>query len=699
MKRRWAIAAVAAAIYAVLMGVIWGIGTHQAEKETESLLDNAIGDFRSTVGGALDTMLASIARCAVRELRRAEPRPMEDIAALAKRLDIDELNVVSRDGVIVASNDPHSLGAVMAGDPVMAPFMALTNGTLSSVSQPFRPHARNPKVRARYLAVPFPGGEGFVQVGLDERHLAGMLPDIYGYLSNGGRLGRTGFILCANEETGLLVSPPLRHRGKAETLAETGFDEATANPFEIVGTSGFGQTFVQRLYGETCFCRCYLFGGHRFVPALPEREFYDTRTDYMVVCGALLFAILLGFAWFTDRVFRDKDRIQAFYAAEDERRTREMEIAKTIQTAALPGQPPDDPAFRMSSFMAPAREIGGDFYDHFRLDATRVAFGVADVSGKGITAALYMMTAKGLLKNRLLADSDPAAALAAANAELSRNNPANMFLTAWMGVLDTRTGRVDFANAGHNPPLVRRADGSVEWLRAKSGPMLAVLGGVRYEPRSVTLDPGDTLFLYTDGVTEATDAAGALFGETRLAETLRAASDGDPSSVCRLVRAAVAAFAAGAPAADDMTVLAVRRLTPPRHAACAFPATLDGLAGASAFLDRILEGAAPALAAPLHVILDEIVSNVVHHSGATFFEVDASVAGRTDARMSISDDGRPYDPLAHDDPDTSLSAADRPIGGLGILIAKKLADTLAYRRESDRNILTLAKAVPAPEGP
>jgi len=692
VKRRWAIAGISAALYAVLMGVIWAIGTRQAEKSTESLLDYAILDFRATIGGAIDTMLGSVARGAVRALGRAEERSLEEIAALAERLDIDEINVVSREGLILASNDPHCLGVRMAGDPVMSAFMALTNGTTASVSQPFRPHARNPQVRAKYLAVAFPGGDGFVQVGLDERHLAEMLPGILGYIFDAWLLGRTGFFLCADARTDRLISNPARHRDEARTLAETGFDEDAARPYEISGNTGAGRTFRQKLFGETCHCRNYLFGGHRFVPALPEREFYETRTVFVVVFGALLFAVIAAFACFADRVFRDKDRLRAFYAAEDARRNREMEIAKTIQTAALPGKPSDNPVFRLAASMTPAREVGGDFYDQFRFDATHQAFLVADVSGKGITAALYMMTAKALLKNRLLGDRDVAAAVAAANAELCRNNPANMFLTAWVGVLDVQSGRVEFANAGHNPPLVRRADGSVEWLRGKSGPMLAVVDGAPYRARSVTLGAGDTLFLYTDGVTEAMDPAGALFGEGRLEETLRAAPDGDPASVCRLVRAAVAAFSAGAPAADDLTVLAIQQRQIPRFAERSFPATLDGLAAASAFLDEALDGADPALSPPLHLLLDEIASNVVRYSGATEFEVDVSTAGNG-ALLSIADNGAPYDPLAHADPDTTLGAGERPVGGLGILIVKKTADAVSYRREGGRNVLTLAKSV------
>ena len=697
-KRRWAIAAAALLAYAALMGVARLITTRQAARATEAQLDNAILDYRATVAGAIDTMLGAIARQAVRELGRAEARPMEEIAALAAHLDIDALNVVDRSGKIIASNDPHCMGVVMAGDPVMGAFMALTNGTVASVSQPFRPHARNPAVRAKYLAAAFPGGDGFVQVGLDERHLGETLPAILGYVFDDWFLGRTGFLLCADAATDALVTCPARRRGQARTLAETGFDAAAARPFEIVGATGLGRTFRQRLYGEFCFCRAYLFGGHRFVAACPESETFETRTLFGVVFGVLLALVIGAFAGFADRIFRDRDRLQAFYAAEEARRRREMDIAKTIQTSALPGKVPPNPLFRLAASMTPAREVGGDFYDHFRFDATHIAFLVADVSGKGITAALYMMTAKGILRNKLLAARDVAAAFDAANADLCRNNPAHMFLTAWGGILDTATGRLQYVNAGHNPPLVRHADGSVEWLRAKSGPMLAVVPGAAYKPRAADLAPGDTLFLYTDGVTEAMDAAGKLFGDSRLEETLRAAPSGEPESLCRMVRAAVAAFAAGAPASDDLTVLAVQPTLAPRPRTRIFPSTRDGIAASSAFLDECLATAPSSLAplsAPLHVMLDEVVSNIVHHSGADVFEVAAELSPDR-AALTVSDNGKPYVPIAHADPDTSLPADARPIGGLGILIVKKLADSVSYRREGGRNVLSFSKSLPRP---
>ena len=704
MKRRSTIiGAISLFVYGALLVVTWMIGTQQAAEKTDAQLDYAILDFRSTIGGAIDTMLGYVAKSAVRHIGKAERRTIEDMANIARTLDIDEVNVVNRAGVILASNDPHCLGVVMAGDPVMEPFMALTNGVTASVSQPFRPHARNPKVRAKYLAVAFPGGDGFVQVGLDERHLAAMLPAILGYIFDEWLLGRTGFFLCADASTDKLISNPSRHRNEAATLSDAGFDEEAARPFEIVSNIEPGKTFRQKLFGEKCYCRNYLFGGHRFVPALPAREYYDTRTVFVSVLAVLLFIVLAAFAWFVDRIFRDSDRLAAFYAVEDERRAKDMEIAKTIQNSALPNAFPESQCFRLCAAMLPAKDVGGDFYDYFTLDANHYAFLVADVSGKGITAALYMMTAKTLIKDMLLAVHDPALALTRANKELCANNPANMFLTAWVGVLDLETGIVTFANAGHNPPVrIVGKDGGksmdaefrTDSINDKSGPMLAFMDGIEYKPHQIPLGIGEALFLYTDGVTEATDEKMELFGEERLEETLRVMPNSEPTMICNVVRAAVAAFAAGAPQADDITVLAIRRIAAPRTFSRSFPVTIAAMADAKDYLDEKLAAndCPPAIRSVLDIILDEIASNIVRHSGASSFEIGMEfVDSPAGVKLSFVDDGTAYDPLAHVDPDITLSAEERPIGGLGILMVKKMSDAIAYNRLNNHNYLVVTK--------
>lgn len=695
-----------AVLYAALLAVTWTIETRQARKKTEALLEYAILDMRDSIGGALDTTLGYVGVTVIRRLGTPRAQTLDEMRRMADELRVDEVNVVDRTGRILASSDPAVLGGSMLAKPESAAFQVLTNGTTKTFSQTFRAGALNPGVRRKYLGVAFPDGSGYVQVGYDERRLEQVLPTLLGFIYDEWVVGETGFLLCADLTTGRLVSNPSRHRDEARTLAETGFDAAAApgagKPLPRVEALEAGKTFVQTVFGRRSFCRSYVFGGHRLVAVVPTAEFYDSRNLSVAVMSALLAFVLGGFAMSLARIAEDSAKMRAFYAAEDAARAKEMEIAATIQTSALPPDFPDDPRVRLAAATAPARDVGGDFYDFFLLDATHLAFLVADVSGKGVTAALYMMTAKTLIKDTLLAGCDVAAAFAKVNAELSRNNPANMFLTAWMGVLDLDTGRVTFVNAGHNPPAVRHADGTVAWLAEKSGLMLAFMDGVEYRPHSTALNAGDTLFLYTDGVTEAMDAKGALFGDGRLVETLNVAPSGEPASVCALVRAAVAAFAAGMPPADDLTVLAVQRLAPPHRAggpssapppvraARPFPATQAGLAAAMAALDTEVADVPGDVRAALDVMLDEIVSNIVAHSGASAFEMTVARTERG-VKLVFSDDGRPYDPLARGDPDTSLDAASRPIGGLGILMVKKMASSLAYDRVDGRNVLTVVK--------
>ena len=690
MRRRLVIFGSALAAYAVLMAVTWVVGTRQAEDKTEMQLAYAVLDLHDTVAGAIDTMLSHVAGVAVRVVGSPHVLPMSKMDGIAQLLDIDELNIVNRDGEIIASNDSYCMGVRMAGDPVMDEFMKLTNGVAVSVSQPFRQHARNPQFRAKYLAVPFPGGNGFVQVGLDERRLARMLPELLGFIFDEWLLGRTGFFLCANAETGVLVSNPSRHRDEARTIAEAGYDIAGARDFEILADGkAESRTFTQRLFGEKCYCRAMTWGGHRFVAALPEREFYDTRTAYVSVFAVLMFVIIGAFAFFLDRIFRYSDTMNALYAAEDERRAKEMEIAKTIQNSALPSAPPESPSFRMYATMQAARDVGGDFYDYFALDATHVAFLVADVSGKGVTAALYMMTSKTLIKDTLVAVRDPALALTKVNSELCGNNPANMFLTAWVGVVDLETGVVTFANAGHNPPVALPGG---TFVTEMSGPVLAFVDGVKYKSHTLRLAPGDSMFLYTDGVTEALDANDGLFGEERLVDALKASPKAEPASLCAVVRAVTAAFSAGVPQADDITVLALKYVAPPRVFSRTFPPTNEGIAAASDYLDQVDCASAEEMAA-LHVILDEICSNIVKHSGASGFEVSIEALGGSDGvKMTFTDDGVAYDPLSHVDPDTTLPADRRPIGGLGIMMVKRMATSVSYRRDINHNQLTVVRA-------
>ena len=276
-----------------------------------------------------------------------------------------------------------------------------------------------------------------------------------------------------------------------------------------------------------------------------------------------------------------------------------------------------------------------------------------------------------------------------------------MFLTAWVGVLDTETGVISYANAGHNPPIAMRGAKN-DYLRAKSGPILAFMSGVKYKSRMLRIAPGDALFLYTDGVTEALDSNNSLFGEERLLDAVKAVPEHNPHSLCAVVSAVVAAFSDGVPQADDITVLAIHYIAPPCGLSRSFSPTREGVALASDFLDESLElldsklstFKPSVLSAKLHIILDEICSNIVNHSDASGFDVDIECEQNPPiVRITFADDGMAYDPVSHTDPDTTLPAEERPIGGLGILMVRKMSTSIAYNRARNRNFLTVTLAI------
>ncbi len=240
---------------------------------------------------------------------------------------------------------------------------------------------------------------------------------------------------------------------------------------------------------------------------------------------------------------------------------RELDIARKIQTSSLrttfPAFP-DRSDFDLHAVMRPAREVGGDFYDFFLLDEHRLGFFLGDVSGKGLPAALFMANTRTLLRATALQGLSPEACLRHVNRVLHSERVKGMFVTLVYGVLDMRTGEVVYCNAGHNRPFHLHRDGNVAMLPRTRSLALCLLADFDFPVHMLPLVPGDTLFLYTDGVTEAADAGREQFEDERLHDCLRAANGAGPEAVIRQVLEAVSTFAAGAPQADDITMLALR---------------------------------------------------------------------------------------------------------------------------------------------
>jgi len=241
---------------------------------------------------------------------------------------------------------------------------------------------------------------------------------------------------------------------------------------------------------------------------------------------------------------------------------RELDIAASIQQSILPRRFPAFPErqdFDLFAAMIPAREVGGDFYDFFLIDDERLGFVIGDVSGKGVPAAIFMAVSRTLLKSTALEGRSPDACIQRVNSLLCLDNRAEMFVTVFYGILHTRSGEVTYCNGGHNPPYVLRRDGAIELLPHTGGMVLGVFDDLPYHAKQTTVFPGESIFLYTDGVTEAMNAAGVLFSDARLRAVLQAVHGARPQAIIDGVVEKVNGHADGVAQSDDITALCITR--------------------------------------------------------------------------------------------------------------------------------------------
>ncbi len=395
-----------------------------------------------------------------------------------------------------------------------------------------------------------------------------------------------------------------------------------------------------------------------------------------------------------------------------ERILAELSLARRLQASMLPHvfPPfPDRKEFDLYATMAPAREVGGDFYDFFLIDDDHLCMVMADVSGKGIPAALFMMVSKIILQSCAMLGRSVAEILTKTNEALCSNNQVEMFVTVWLGILELSTGRLTAANAGHEYPVLKRADSSFELYKDKHGFILGGMDGVKYKEYELQLKPGEKLFVYTDGVTEATDTENNMFGVKRMINALNEDPDAEPKQILKNVHAAIDDFVQAAEQFDDITMLCIEYHGQDKAASRAakepedlmneliVEALEEKLPEVLAFVDRHLERVDCPMKAQMEidVAVEEIFVNIASYAYAPGTG-DAGIRVETSedpAAITIifSDRGVPYDPLKREDPDVTLSAEERDIGGLGIFMTKKFMDKLEYEFKDGQNILTLTK--------
>lgn len=383
--------------------------------------------------------------------------------------------------------------------------------------------------------------------------------------------------------------------------------------------------------------------------------------------------------------------------AEKERIGAELNIATNIQASMLPCIFPAFPErgeFDIHASMTPAKEVGGDFYDFFLIGEGKLAMVMADVSGKGVPAALFMVISKTLLKNTAQSGLSPKEILEKVNEQLCENNDVQMFVTVWIGILDIATGVCTCANAGHEYPIVQRGNGEFELIKDKHGFVLAGMEGSRYKEYELKLNLGDRIFVYTDGVAEATNQHNELYGTDRLIDILNQNKTVTSKELLTAVKDDVDKFADSAPQFDDITMLAVRIL----------PTEIDGIVykdfepvpSSTPILTEYVEEYLMSSGVPtkevykINIVLDEIFSNIAKYSQAKMSRLGI-IINDDELTLRFLDDGVPYDPTESEVPDTTLSAEERSIGGLGLFMVKKTMDSVEYFHSANKNILTLKK--------
>jgi sigma-B regulation protein RsbU (phosphoserine phosphatase) len=397
-------------------------------------------------------------------------------------------------------------------------------------------------------------------------------------------------------------------------------------------------------------------------------------------------------------------QLRADSLAEQARLEHELEIAASIQQSMLPRQDSAvamPAAVRVAAALLPAKQVGGDLYDYFAIGGGDILFAIGDVSDKGIPAALFMARLSALLRVLGAAGELPDRLLAGINARLVEGNEACMFVTVGCGLINVNTGRVRYASAGHEAPLVRLVEGTVRPLAGENGPALGIDAAVDYQLGEGFVAPGDTLVLFTDGVTEAEAEDSTLFGYDRLTRLLGEAPDGDPQALVRRIVDTVAAHASGYHATDDLTVMAVglrpaevavRRSDGAVYWVIEPDASSAGIRQAQHWLHAILASreTGPARIGDVELIAEELLTNVARAAGLRDGGVRLSLECALtpdEIVLTFRDDGPQFDPTAVEGPELEVDIADRDIGGLGILLVRKLADDCRYFRADGWNVV------------
>ena len=571
---------------------IYILQTRMSENNTEQLLRLNIEDVKQDIIDASDANILELSHTIADELNASKRVPTNDDLEWKRfKYGLSEINVIDENGIIVATTYPDFMNFDMRSGAQSGEFMVLLDGKTEYV-QSYQPVSFDASISMKYAGVVLDKG-GFVQVGYDaKRFQRDIDQEVIGVTRN-RHVGEGGSLIICDENWKIVSD---RHDVEGQLLETIGL---TVDTDKIAK----GERFTATVYGVPSYCMYQYSEGYYIISVLPKSEAVLSRNvsvgvtiAMMVVIFMALFGIIYyllkrqivdnirkingslaeitggnldttvdvhsneEFASLSDDINTTVNALKHHIEEAAARIDQELEFARSIQLSALNTVFPPYPHrkdFDIYARMDTAKEVGGDFYDFYLLNEDTLGILIADVSGKGIPAAMMMMQAKTLISSLANSGINVDEVFTRANDTLCEHNDANMFVTAWMGILNLRTGLMTYVNAGHNPPLMRRNDGQFAYLKSPADFVLAGWEGFQYRRQELQLAPGDQLYLYTDGVTEATDLQESLFGEEKLLAALNEYEGNEPQAMCDKVKQDVDRFVGEAPQFDDITMLSL----------------------------------------------------------------------------------------------------------------------------------------------
>ena len=583
---------------------IFVLNTGINKRNYTDIITSTLTDIENDIEDTSDiNMLEETRRIKEQVVVLLETLPLDDVygfndalRAIADEEGLSEMSIANTDNIIIYSSKDEYIDFDMNSNEYTLEFDALNHGT-DSIVQPVRANAYSGEGEYdeynKYAGVPLEG-VGYLQIAINSQQFQKQIDDKVNYIAANRHIGQTGIVIIANVDD-MIVS----YAG----IDAANYENSDLGSIGIVfdKQDGLDKAFTCEINGVKHLVAVRFVEGYYIIGAVPVSEvqsFRDRAAAITSVTEIIIFLLMFlciqrminsiivskihnvngslkeiiagsldtkvneysttEFTQLSDDINSTVTSLKDYMNREKEQVKKELEFAKSIQLSSLPKLSTLNrysDMFELYATMHTAKEVGGDFYDFYMKDESHLAILIADVSGKGVPAAMFMMTCKTMLKNFVDSGKELSEAFTKANENLCNSNDADMFVTVWMGILDLKTGNLEYINAGHNPPLIFDEEGNFSYLKCRADFVLTGMPGIKYRTQSVVIKPGDKLFLYTDGVTEANDPDQNLLGEERLLSYINSVKDLPMKDILHGVKGEIDFFAKNAEQFDDITMV------------------------------------------------------------------------------------------------------------------------------------------------